>query len=70
VHADDEIGLLYRLASAFSELALDVRIAKVATLGKRVVDTFYVRDSDARKIEDSDAIAQLRELLVARIAGK
>ena len=70
VHADDDIGLLYRLASAFTELALDVRIAKVATLGKRVVDVFYVRDSDARKIEDSDAIAQLRELLVARIAGE
>ena len=48
VHADDDIGLLYRLASAFTELALDVRIAKVATLGKRVVDVFYVRDCGRR----------------------
>jgi [protein-PII] uridylyltransferase len=70
VHADDDIGLLYRLASAFTELSLDVRIAKVATLGKRVVDTFYVRDSQARKIDDTEAIAQLRELLVARITGE
>jgi [protein-PII] uridylyltransferase len=70
VHADDDIGLLYRLASAFTELDLDVRIAKVATLGKRVVDVFYVRDADARKIEDTSVVARLRALLVARIAGE
>jgi [protein-PII] uridylyltransferase len=69
VHADDDIGLLYRLASAFTELALDVRIAKVATSGKRVVDVFYVRDSSARKVEDADAIAQLRAALVDRMTG-
>jgi [protein-PII] uridylyltransferase len=67
VHADDDIGLLYRLASAFTELELDVRIAKVATLGKRVVDVFYVRDSDARKIDDPDAVARLRATLVERM---
>jgi [protein-PII] uridylyltransferase len=69
VHADDDIGLLYRLASAFTELSLDVRIAKVATTGKRVVDVFYVRDSGARKIEDPDAIARLRAVLVERMTG-
>jgi [protein-PII] uridylyltransferase len=69
VHADDDIGLLYRLASAFTELALDVRIAKVATSGKRVVDVFYVRDSSARKIEDTDAVAELRAALVDRMTG-
>jgi [protein-PII] uridylyltransferase len=69
VHADDDIGLLYRLASAFSELSLDVRIAKVATTGQRVVDVFYVRDSGARKIEDPAAIARLRTVLVDRMTG-
>ncbi|MDQ1382421.1 MAG: [protein-PII] uridylyltransferase [Actinomycetota bacterium] len=67
VHADDDIGLLYRLASAFTELELDVRIAKVATLGKRVVDVFYVRDADAHKIDDPDAVARLRATLVDRM---
>ncbi|HEY5170315.1 MAG TPA: hypothetical protein VIK54_01180, partial [Acidimicrobiia bacterium] len=69
VHADDDIGLLYRLASAFTELSLDVRIAKVATLGSRVVDVFYVRDSGARKIDDPDAVARLRATLVDRMTG-
>ena len=69
VHADDDIGLLYRLASAFTDLFLDVRIAKVATLGKRVVDVFYVRDASARKIDDPDAVARLRAALVERMTG-
>ena len=69
VHADDDIGLLYRLASAFTDLALDVRIAKVATLGKRVVDVFYVRDSQARKIDDPGAVARLRATLIDRMTG-
>ena len=69
VHADDDIGLLYRLASAFTELSLDVRIAKVATTGKRVVDVFYVRDANARKIEDPETLARLRATLVERMTG-
>ena len=69
VHADDDIGLLYRLASAFTDLSLDVRIAKVATLGKRVVDVFYVRDSDGGKIDDPDAVTRLRATLVDRMTG-
>ena len=69
VHADDDIGLLYRLASAFTDQTLDVRIAKVATSAKRVVDVFYVRDASGRKIDDSDAIARLRAALVDRVTG-
>ena len=45
VHADDQIGLLYRLASAFASAGLDVSVAKVATLGARVVDVFYVSEN-------------------------
>ena len=69
VHADDDLGLLYRLASTFAELSLDVRIAKVATLGKRVVDVFYVRDSDTRKIDDPAAVDRLHGALVERMTG-
>jgi [protein-PII] uridylyltransferase len=67
VHADDDVGLLYRLACVFSELALDVRIAKVATLGRRVVDVFYVRDANGSKIDDPDTIEVLRGALVRHL---
>jgi [protein-PII] uridylyltransferase len=67
VHSDDDVGLLYRLASVFAELGLDVRVAKAATLGARVVDVFYVRDTDGRKVEDPDAVKALHAALVARL---
>ncbi len=67
VHADDDVGLLFRLASTFAELALDVRVAKVATLGARVVDVFYVRDAEGRKL-DPRAAEDVRSALDACIA--
>lgn len=69
VHTEDEVGLLYRLASAFAELGLDVRVAKVATLGTRVVDVFYVRDQSGNKVDEPDAVEALRAALAKRIAG-
>jgi UTP:GlnB (protein PII) uridylyltransferase len=67
VHADDAVGLLFTVASAFAELGFDVRVAKVATLGARVVDTFYVRRTEGGKVADADAAEQLRAALVARV---
>jgi [protein-PII] uridylyltransferase len=40
----DSLGLLYRLAGAFTELRLDITRAMVSTIGNDVVDVFYVRD--------------------------
>jgi [protein-PII] uridylyltransferase len=69
VHADDDIGLLYRLASVFAELDLDVRVAKVATLGSRVVDAFYVRDANDKKVVDPAVKASVRAALEAHLTG-
>ena len=46
VHAPDRIGVLYRVTRAFAELDLDIRTAKVQTLGDQVVDAFYVTHTD------------------------
>ncbi len=59
VHASDQIGLLYRLAQTFRAFHVDVSVAKVATLGDRVVDTFYVT-SGGLKIEDVELLERLR----------
>jgi [protein-PII] uridylyltransferase len=68
VHADDDVGLLYRLATAFGAYGLDVGLAKVNTLADRVVDVFYVRDAAGDKVTDDATIARVRERLVAAIA--
>jgi [protein-PII] uridylyltransferase len=67
VSAPDRIGLLYDLARAFEELALDVHLAKVATYGQRVVDAFYIRDLEGRKVEDSDLLAELERAIRTRV---
>jgi [protein-PII] uridylyltransferase len=68
VHAPDELGLLARVAGAFAEAGLDVYLTKVATLGDRIVDVFYVRDAHGQKVVDATEIDCLREAIVARLA--
>jgi [protein-PII] uridylyltransferase len=43
VRAPDALGLLYAIASGLTDLELDIHVAKIDTLGSRVVDVFYVR---------------------------
>jgi [protein-PII] uridylyltransferase len=42
VRATDEPGLLYRITSALAEIGVDLRAARVSTLGADVVDAFYL----------------------------
>lgn len=65
VSAPDRLGLLFDLAWTFSKADLDVHVAKVATYGPRVVDVFYVRDTEGRKIADPSRAAELERTLTA-----
>ena len=53
VHAPDLIGVLYRITRALAELDIDIRTAKVQTLGDQVVDAFYSRSADGEKVTDA-----------------
>jgi [protein-PII] uridylyltransferase len=55
VRAADTLGLLHAIAAALGDLDLDVRVAKIDTLGDRVVDTFYVRSPWGAKLSDDQA---------------
>ncbi|MGD9893326.1 MAG: HD domain-containing protein [Dehalococcoidia bacterium] len=46
IHAEDRAGLLHDITRALFDLRLDINLAKVDTLGREVVDVFYVRDLD------------------------
>jgi [protein-PII] uridylyltransferase len=52
VRAHDRIGLLYRLTRALADTGLDVRSARMTTLGAEVVDAFYVADADGDLVTD------------------
>ncbi len=51
VRASNAVGVLYRITKALAEVGLDIRHAKVATLGHEVVDTFYVRTSGGKVVD-------------------
>jgi [protein-PII] uridylyltransferase len=46
LRGNDRIGLLYRVASALEHAGVEVRWAKVATLGSSVVDSFCLDEPD------------------------
>jgi len=54
VRAPDGIGVLYRITRALADCDLDVRRAKVSTMGHEVVDAFYVTDASGAKVTDDD----------------
>jgi [protein-PII] uridylyltransferase len=68
VTAEDRIGLLYDITTALHGLALDIHLAKVDTLGREVVDAFYVRRENGRRVDEADEIARLRERVLEAIA--
>jgi len=50
VRAPDSVGILHRITKVLADSGLDIRHARVQTLGSEVVDTFYVRDSTGEKV--------------------
>jgi len=77
VRAHDEPGLLWRIGRALGECGLDVRAARVETLGAEAVDVFYVTDSAGGLLTDpgvrhrtvSTVLAALTVALPVRGAG-
>lgn len=56
-------GLLFSITDAIFKANLNIWVAKIATHVDQVVDVFYVRDDDDRKIDDPAQIAALKSAL-------
>ncbi|MGZ4151858.1 MAG: [protein-PII] uridylyltransferase [Actinomycetota bacterium] len=63
VQTADGIGVLYRITRALAELDVDIRSARVQTLGFKVHDAFYVRDRHG-KIDDAHMLAEIERAIV------
>ncbi|MBW3561591.1 MAG: [protein-PII] uridylyltransferase [Actinobacteria bacterium] len=55
VHAEDGVGVLFRIVTALAELELDIVAARVDTVGREVVDVFYVRDAEGQPLDEDHA---------------
>lgn len=67
VRAPDSIGVLYRITRALADCDLDVRSAKVSTLGHEVVDAFYVTDAAGAKVLDAEHLAEIEKAVLAEL---
>lgn len=63
----DRPGLLYRVGQAFVECGVHVHNAKIATIGARVEDIFFVTDRENRPLNDPQKYEILRKTLVQQL---
>ena len=64
VRAHDRIGLLYRLTRALADTGLDVRSARMTTLGAEVVDAFYVTEGSGGLVTDAARRGEVEQALL------
>jgi [protein-PII] uridylyltransferase len=64
VHTVDGVGVLYRITRALTEFDVDIRSARVQTLGTQVVDAFYVLNRTGDKITDPSTEAEIERAII------
>jgi [protein-PII] uridylyltransferase len=69
VRAHDAPGLLWRVGRALGECGLNVRAARVETLGAEVVDVFYVTGEDGQPLTDPEQRRATVHSVLAALAG-
>jgi [protein-PII] uridylyltransferase len=68
VHAIDEPGLAYKIASVLARLGLEIVCARIATEKSDALDVFYVTDGDGLKLSEEMTIS-VERALTDEIAG-
>jgi [protein-PII] uridylyltransferase len=68
VRAPDQVGLLYRIASALHREQLDIQHARITTHPDGAFDVFYVRGLDGAKLSDA-AANEVAASVAARLRG-
>lgn len=69
VRAHDEPGLLWRIGRALGDCGLDVRAARVETLGAEAVDVFYVVDASGGPVGGSRIRGNIAAQVLAALTG-
>jgi len=68
VRAPDQVGLLYRIASALHAERLDIQHARIATHPDGAFDVFYVRNLQGQRL-DNEVATRVATSLTARLRG-
>jgi [protein-PII] uridylyltransferase len=69
VRAHDAPGVLWRIGRALGECGLDVRAARVETLGAEAVDVFYVTGADGHPVSDAHIRGKVAAQVLSALTG-
>ncbi|WP_417775225.1 [protein-PII] uridylyltransferase [Stutzerimonas xanthomarina] len=67
VVAPDRPGLLARVGQLFLDFDLSVQNAKIATLGERVEDVFFVTNADNQPLSDPQLCMRLQQAMIKQL---
>ncbi|MCP9338121.1 [protein-PII] uridylyltransferase [Stutzerimonas xanthomarina] len=67
VVAPDRPGLLARIGQLFLDFDLSVQNAKIATLGERVEDVFFVTNADNQPLSDPQLCMRLQQAMIKQL---
>jgi [protein-PII] uridylyltransferase len=67
VITNDRPGLLARIALVFMEFNIRLHNARIATLGERVEDAFFITDQNGEPLSDPDFCRQLEEAICKQL---
>lgn len=70
VQAPDHMGLLFRVSRALADFDVDVRVAKIQTIGVLAVDSFYVTHMDGSLVTGGDFRTELERALLHAVARR
>ncbi|WP_277051542.1 [protein-PII] uridylyltransferase [Zestomonas thermotolerans] len=68
ITAPDRPGLLARIGRIFLDFDLSVQNAKIATLGERVEDVFFVTDANNQPLSDPELCARLQQAIIEQLS--
>ena len=69
VIAPDRPGLLARIGRIFLDFDLSLQNAKIATLGERVEDVFFITDANNQPLSDPELCANLQATIVRKLSA-
>ncbi len=69
VIAPDRPGLLARIGRIFLDFDLSLQNAKIATLGERVEDVFFITDANNQPLSDPELCANLQATIVRQLSA-
>lgn len=65
VNGKDRMGLLFELTRALTKMGLLIHSARIGTYGLRIVDVFYVKTDQGKKITDPNKKTAVQEKLIS-----